>query len=88
MNNHNVAHHKKINTVCHAKIPHSIFVLSRPGFSVALEPVLQGALVDQAGPELTEILLPLPPECCGKGVHHHCMGTIQHSDCHCCPGTI
>ena len=33
---------------------------SRQGFSVALEPVLQLALVDQAGLELTEIRLPLP----------------------------
>ncbi|CAO2599084.1 hypothetical protein LEMLEM_LOCUS9700, partial [Lemmus lemmus] len=30
---------------------------------VALEPVLELALVDQAGLELTEIRLPLPPEC-------------------------
>ena len=35
----------------------------RHGFSVALEAVLELALVDQAGLELTEILLPLPPEC-------------------------
>ncbi|ERE86443.1 dol-P-Man:Man(7)GlcNAc(2)-PP-Dol alpha-1,6-mannosyltransferase isoform 1 [Cricetulus griseus] len=34
------------------------------GFSVALEAVLELALVDQAGLELTEICLPLPPECC------------------------
>ncbi|KAH0511373.1 Serine/threonine-protein kinase TAO2 [Microtus ochrogaster] len=33
------------------------------GFSVVLEPVLELALVDQAGLELTEIRLPLPPEC-------------------------
>ena len=32
-------------------------------FCVALEPVLELALVDQAGLELTEICLPLPPEC-------------------------
>ena len=39
------------------------FVFSRQGFSVGLEPVLELALVDQAGLELTEIRLPLPPEC-------------------------
>ena len=39
-----------------------VFIL-RQGFSVALEPVLELALVDQAGLELTEICLPLPPEC-------------------------
>ena len=33
------------------------------GFSVAVEPFLELALVDQAGLELTEIRLPLPPEC-------------------------
>ncbi|ERE73071.1 protein of unknown function DUF1725 containing protein [Cricetulus griseus] len=33
------------------------------GFSVALETVLELALVDQTGLELTEIRLPLPPEC-------------------------
>ncbi|CAO2637206.1 hypothetical protein LEMLEM_LOCUS23876, partial [Lemmus lemmus] len=33
------------------------------GFSVALEPVLELALVDQVGLELTEIRLLLPPEC-------------------------
>ena len=36
---------------------------SRQGFSVALEPVLELALVDQAGLEFTEILLSLPSEC-------------------------
>ena len=41
------------------------------GFSVALEGVLDLALVDQAGLELTEIHLPLPPKCWVKGVHHH-----------------
>ena len=38
-------------------------VFLRQGFSVALEPVLELALVDQASLELTEIRLPLPPEC-------------------------
>ena len=37
--------------------------VSRQGFSVALETVLDLALVDQASLELTEIHLPLPPEC-------------------------
>ena len=35
----------------------------RQGFFVVLEPVLELALVDQSGLELTEICLPLPPEC-------------------------
>ena len=39
------------------------FGFSRQGFSVALEPVLELALEDQVGLELTEIYLPLPPEC-------------------------
>ena len=37
--------------------------VSKQGFAVALEPVPELALVDQAGLELTEILLPLLPEC-------------------------
>ena len=36
---------------------------SRKAFSVGLEPARELALVDQAGLELTEICLPLPPEC-------------------------
>ena len=36
---------------------------SRQGFAVALEPVLELAFVDLAGLKLTEIGLPLPPEC-------------------------
>ena len=32
-------------------------------FCTALEPVLELTLVDQASLELTEILLPLPPQC-------------------------
>ena len=39
------------------------FFFLRQGFSVALEPILKLALVDQAGLEFTEILLPLPPRC-------------------------
>ena len=39
------------------------FGFSRQGFSVASVPVLELALVDQAGLELPEIHLPLPPEC-------------------------
>ena len=35
----------------------------RQGFTVVLEPILELALVDQASLELTEIHLPLPPEC-------------------------
>ena len=40
-----------------------VFVFWRQGFSVALESVLELALVDQADLKLTEIHLPLPPEC-------------------------
>ena len=39
------------------------FGFLRQSFSVALEAVLELALVYQAGLELTEIRLPLPPEC-------------------------
>ena len=39
------------------------FGFLRQGFSVALEPVLALALVDQAGLKVTEIHPPLPPEC-------------------------
>ena len=39
------------------------FGFSRQGFAVALESVLELALVDQTDPALTEIRLPLPPEC-------------------------
>ena len=35
----------------------------RQCFSIALEPVLELALVDQAGLKLTEIHLPLLPKC-------------------------
>ena len=38
------------------------FGFSRQGFSVALEPLLELALVDQAGLELTEVHLPLSSE--------------------------
>ena len=38
------------------------FGFSRQGFSVALEPVLELALIDQAGLKLTEICLSLPPD--------------------------
>ena len=40
-----------------------LLLFLRQGFSVALEPVLELALVDQTGLKLTEIHLPLPPEC-------------------------
>ena len=40
-----------------------LFVFLRQGFSVALKSVLELALVDQADHKLTEIRLPLPPEC-------------------------
>ena len=39
------------------------FVFLRQGFSVASEPVLELALVEQAGLELKEIHLPLRPKC-------------------------
>ena len=38
---------------------------------VALVPVLELALVGQAGLELTEICLPLPPSAGIKGLCHH-----------------
>ena len=38
-------------------------VALRQGFSVALVPVLELSLVDQADLKLTEIRPPLPPEC-------------------------
>ena len=40
-----------------------LFLFLETGFCVALKPVLELALVEQAGLELTEICLPLPPEC-------------------------
>ena len=40
-----------------------LLLFLRQGFSVALEPVLELALVDQAGLKLTEIRLPLSTEC-------------------------
>ena len=42
------------------------FGFLRQGLSVVLEPVLELALVDQAGLELTEIQLPLSHECWDK----------------------
>ena len=39
-----------------------LFIFSRYGFSIAMESVLELALVDQAGLKLTKIHLPLPPE--------------------------
>ena len=39
------------------------FGFLRQDFAVALEPVLELVLVDQASLKLTEICLPLPPEC-------------------------
>lgn len=49
--------HKYINAI------QFFFSFPRLGFSVALEPVLELALVEQAGPKLTNICLPLPTEC-------------------------
>ena len=39
------------------------FVFLRQGFSIALEPVMELALVDQASLELRAIRLLLPPKC-------------------------
>ena len=40
------------------------FLVFKTGFRCSfLEPVLELALVDQVGLELTEICLPLPPQC-------------------------
>ena len=40
-----------------------VVVVLRQGVSAALESVLELTLVDQAGPKLTEICLPLPLKC-------------------------
>ena len=53
----------RVRTHAHVFMGWLFFGFSRQGFSVALEPVLELTLVDQAGLELTEIRLPLPPEC-------------------------
>ena len=47
----------------------SFFGFLRQGFSVTLEPVLELALVEQAGLELRDILLPLTAGI--KGVCYH-----------------
>ena len=47
------------------------FCFLRQGFSVALEPVLELALIDHAGPEITEIRVILLPRVGIEGVHHH-----------------
>ena len=39
------------------------FCFLRQAFSLAVEPILKLALVDQVGLELTEVYLPLPPKC-------------------------
>ena len=44
-------------------LTHFFFGFSRQRFSVVSEAVLELALVDQAGLEVTEIHLPLPPKC-------------------------
>ena len=48
-----------------------VFGFSRQDSSVALEPVLELALVNQVGLKLTGIHLPLPPECWDRGLYHH-----------------
>ena len=52
------------------------FAFSRQGFSVALEPVLELAFIDQAGLELTEMCLPLPPKCQDQSVCHPCLAEM------------
>ena len=56
-------------------VPFCLFVCfccySSQGFSVALEPVIELALVDQAGLELTEICCLCLPNAGIKGVRHH-----------------
>ena len=39
------------------------FFFLRQAFSLAVEPILKLALVDQVELELTEVYLPLPPKC-------------------------
>ena len=53
---------KTIGMGVHNPISFLCFGLLRQGFPVSLEAVLELALMDQAGLELTEICLPLPPE--------------------------
>ena len=65
----------------------SIFFPETQFFSVALEPVQELALVDQAGLKLTEIRLPLCLSAGIKGVSHHCpafyvsLGTLKQNKC-------
>ena len=55
----------------------SLFGVLRQGFSLVLQPVLELALVGQAGLELKEIHLPLRPKCWDKGVHTHCLREVN-----------
>ena len=48
------------------------FCFLRQGLSIALEPVLELALIEQDSLDLTEIHLPLPPSSGINGVHHYC----------------
>ena len=41
----------------------SFFLGGRQGFTVAIKPILELALIDQVGLKLTGICLPLPAEC-------------------------
>ena len=52
-----------------------LLVFLRQSFTVALEPVLKLALIDQADLRLTESLL-LPPSCWYEAMCHYCMAMI------------
>ena len=57
-----VCHHAKEICIYYFTVFFFFPFFPRQGFSVALEPILELTVVDQAGLEPTEIL-PLPPEC-------------------------
>ena len=54
-----------------------IFGFSRQGFSVALEPVLELAFVDQADVDFTEICTLCLPSAGIKGIPHDCLAGLQ-----------
>lgn len=58
---------------CCFVLPFLVFL--RQSFTVALEPVLELALIYQADLRLTESLL-LPPSCWYEAMYHYCMAMI------------
>ena len=58
-----------------------LFGFLRQGISVALKPALELAFVNQVGLKLTEICLPLPPECWDERLVpllHYCLAKIYY----------